>query len=324
MIETTTPPRFMGHTGQGPFEHGRRQPFAACVCAGFRQPRLCRAFKASALVDIARGRSARRRRASASAARRVLSRHAGCRNRQDQELDRERRAGHRSGRAAARREHRRGGPRHGQFRARAAAAGQAARRLAQYSRPTSASGADRILDDSALFDDLAAAIADCTLVLATTARAHDQAKPVLGPDEAAAFLAPHVAAGENVAVLFGRERYGLENHEVALADRIVTFPVNPAFASLNLAQAVALDRLRVVQACIRRRASLHHAAEVGAGRQGAGAGFLRQSRTPARCRSNIFDRWTSAPPCWSICATSSRACSRPSRTSRPCTGSWWR
>ena len=104
----------------------------------------------------------------------------------------------------------------------------------------SASGADRILDEAALFDDLTAAIADCTVVLATTARAHDQAKPVLGPDEAASFLAPHVAAGETVAVLFGRERYGLENHEVALADRIVTFPVNPAFASLNLAQAVAL------------------------------------------------------------------------------------
>src|SRR4030081_2524987 len=47
-----------------------------------------------------------------------------------------------------------------------------------------------------------------------------------------------VAAGESVAVLFGRERWGLENDEVALADRIVTLPVNPAFASLNLAQAV--------------------------------------------------------------------------------------
>src|SRR5215469_6619245 len=103
-----------------------------------------------------------------------------------------------------------------------------------------ASGADRILEAAALFDTLEAAIADCTLVLATTARAHDQAKPVIGPDAAAASLAPHVAAGESVAVLFGRERYGLENHEVALADRIVTFPVNPAFASLNLAQAVAL------------------------------------------------------------------------------------
>src|SRR5499426_444071 len=103
-----------------------------------------------------------------------------------------------------------------------------------------ASGADRILEAAALFDTLEAAIADCTLVLATTARAHDQAKPVIAPDAAASLLAPHVAAGERVAVLFGRERYGLENHEVALADRIVTFPVNPAFASLNLAQAVAV------------------------------------------------------------------------------------
>src|SRR6516165_11071059 len=104
----------------------------------------------------------------------------------------------------------------------------------------SASGADRVLDDTVLYGSLAGAIADCTLVLATTARAHDQAKPVLGPQEAVAWIAPHVAAGENVAVLFGRERHGLENDEVALADRIVTFPVNPAFASLNLAQAVAL------------------------------------------------------------------------------------
>ncbi len=108
----------------------------------------------------------------------------------------------------------------------------------------SASGADRILDEAALYPSAEAAIADCTLVLATTARAHDQAKPVLAPEaavrEAAVHMAEHGVSGENVAVLFGRERYGLENHEVALADRIVTFPVNPAFASLNLAQAVAL------------------------------------------------------------------------------------
>src|SRR5882757_1013583 len=103
-----------------------------------------------------------------------------------------------------------------------------------------ASGADRVLDRAELFETVEAAVADCTLVLATTARAHDQAKPVLGPAAAAADIAPHVAAGENVAIMFGRERYGLENDEVALADRIVTFPINPAFASLNLAQAVAL------------------------------------------------------------------------------------
>ena len=103
-----------------------------------------------------------------------------------------------------------------------------------------AAGADRILDDAVLYDRLEAAIADCAFVLATTARAHDQAKPVVGAAEAAAEMAQHVAAGETVAVVFGRERNGLENDEVALADRIVTLPVNPAFASLNLAQAVVI------------------------------------------------------------------------------------
>ena len=53
-------------------------------------------------------------------------------------------------------------------------------------------------------------------------------------------MAPRIGAGETVAVVFGRERNGLENDEVALADRIVTLPVNPAFASLNLAQAVVI------------------------------------------------------------------------------------
>ncbi|MEA2906704.1 MAG: tRNA/rRNA methyltransferase [Alphaproteobacteria bacterium] len=101
-----------------------------------------------------------------------------------------------------------------------------------------ASGADRVLDEAGLFDTVEAAIADCSYVLATTARAHDQAKPVVSPEQAAREMAPRIAAGEAVGVLFGRERYGLENTEVALADRTVTLPVNPAFASLNLAQAV--------------------------------------------------------------------------------------
>jgi tRNA/rRNA methyltransferase len=103
-----------------------------------------------------------------------------------------------------------------------------------------AAGADRILAAAGVFDSLAAAIADCSFVLATTARAHDQAKPVVGAAAAAIEMAPRVAAGETVAVLFGRERNGLENDEVALADRIITLPVNPAFASLNLAQAVVI------------------------------------------------------------------------------------
>jgi tRNA/rRNA methyltransferase len=103
-----------------------------------------------------------------------------------------------------------------------------------------ASGADAVLDGAVLYDSLQAALADCNFVLATTARAHDQAKPVIGPAAAAGEMAPRLAAGETVAVVFGRERWGLMNDEVGLADCIVTFPVNPAFASLNLAQAVLL------------------------------------------------------------------------------------
>ena len=62
-----------------------------------------------------------------------------------------------------------------------------------------AAGADRILDAAVLYDSLPDAIADCTFVLAATARNHDQAKPVIGPRQAAAEVAPRVAAGENVA-----------------------------------------------------------------------------------------------------------------------------
>jgi tRNA/rRNA methyltransferase len=102
-----------------------------------------------------------------------------------------------------------------------------------------ASGADHILDAVELFDTVEQAVADCTLLFATTARAHDQAKPVVAPEAAAQAIVAGVGGG-TVGILFGRERYGLQNEEVALANRIITFPVNPGFASLNLAQAVLL------------------------------------------------------------------------------------
>jgi tRNA/rRNA methyltransferase len=103
-----------------------------------------------------------------------------------------------------------------------------------------AAGADHILANAKIFETAAQAVADCNYVIATTARTHDQAKPVFGPDTAAQAIAPRIGGGETVAVLFGRERNGLENDEVALADAIVTLPVNPAFASLNLGQAVVI------------------------------------------------------------------------------------
>ncbi|MEK1927500.1 MAG: TrmH family RNA methyltransferase, partial [Rhizobium giardinii] len=65
-------------------------------------------------------------------------------------------------------------------------------------------------------------------------------KPVRSPVVAAETLRQKFSAGQATGILFGRERTGLTNEEIALADEIVTFPVNPAFASLNLAQAVLL------------------------------------------------------------------------------------
>src|ERR1700759_795103 len=103
-----------------------------------------------------------------------------------------------------------------------------------------AAGADHILEKAELFDTVEAAVADLDLLFATTARAHDQAKPVMSPEEAAGEISGHVRGGGGAGILFGRERAGLTNEEVALANRIITFPVNPGFASLNLAQAVLL------------------------------------------------------------------------------------
>lgn len=101
-----------------------------------------------------------------------------------------------------------------------------------------ASRADHVLDRVRVFPTLGEAVADLSLVYATTARRRDMEKGVLGPEEATRSLAAHIAGGGGAGLLFGRERWGLYNEEVALADAIVTLPVEPAFASLNIAQAV--------------------------------------------------------------------------------------
>ena len=103
-----------------------------------------------------------------------------------------------------------------------------------------ASRADHVIDGVAVFDDLRGAMADLEFVFATTARERDGFKPVRGPVEAGRLLRARVRGGQKTGILFGRERFGLFNEEVALADEIVTFPVNPEFASLNIAQAVLL------------------------------------------------------------------------------------
>jgi tRNA/rRNA methyltransferase len=103
-----------------------------------------------------------------------------------------------------------------------------------------ASRADHVIDGTRVFSTLADAIADLHFVLATTARRRDSFKPVRGPVEAAADLRARHRRGQKTGILFGRERWGLTNEEVGMADEIVTYPVNPAFASLNVAQAVLL------------------------------------------------------------------------------------
>lgn len=103
-----------------------------------------------------------------------------------------------------------------------------------------ASGATHVLDGAAIYATVSEAIADLHVVLATTARERDQMKRVLGPDDGMVEAATRVAAGERFGILFGRERTGLSNEEVSLADAIITFPVSPDFPSLNLAQAVLL------------------------------------------------------------------------------------
>jgi len=103
-----------------------------------------------------------------------------------------------------------------------------------------ASGAGRLLDEAQLFETTAQSIEDCAYVYATTARPRELTKPVFSPEAAMQDAASRIAAGQNVAVLFGPERSGMENDDIARANAIVTVPVNPDFPSLNLAQCVLL------------------------------------------------------------------------------------
>ncbi len=101
----------------------------------------------------------------------------------------------------------------------------------------SASGADEVLDQAQVFDTVAGAIADCSFVYASTVRRRDLVMPVIAPQAMGDAIS---TSSERSAILFGPERSGLETDEVALADAIVTVPINPGFGSLNLAQAVIL------------------------------------------------------------------------------------
>lgn len=105
---------------------------------------------------------------------------------------------------------------------------------------SASAGAVHVVEAARVYDTLPAALADLTYTVATTARQRDGFKRVLGPEESATNLRRTFVEGQGAGMIFGRERTGLKNDEVSYADDIVTFPVNPAYASLNLAQAVLL------------------------------------------------------------------------------------
>jgi tRNA/rRNA methyltransferase len=103
-----------------------------------------------------------------------------------------------------------------------------------------ASGADAVLETARLYDNAAAAVADLERVYASTARHRGMIKRVMTPRRGAAEMRKAIARGEAVGILFGPERTGLLNDDIALADAVISVPLNPGFASLNLAQAVLL------------------------------------------------------------------------------------
>lgn len=169
------------------------------------------------------------------------------------------------------------------------------------------SGADAVLHGARVFDSTAAAIADLRRVWATTGRNRYMVKPVHTPRQAAAAMRAAGAAGDRCGVLFGPERTGLENDDVSLADTVLFVPLNPAFSSLNLAQAVLLVGYEWYQAG--EEAVAPAAMTKGAGRPATkehltgffdhlereldACGFLRNAeKRPSMVRNirNMFDR----------------------------------
>ena len=103
-----------------------------------------------------------------------------------------------------------------------------------------ASGAAQVIDNAMIAETTADAIGDLNFVFATTARSRDLTKKVLTPEQAMVQARAMTGQGATVGVLFGPERAGLENEDIVQANALISVPVNPAFASLNLAQCVLL------------------------------------------------------------------------------------
>tara|TARA_Y100000590_G_scaffold470471_1_gene665442 strand:+ start:918 stop:1715 length:798 start_codon:yes stop_codon:yes gene_type:complete len=105
---------------------------------------------------------------------------------------------------------------------------------------SSASGASALIDHAGVFENIEQAITGLDQVYATTARRRDVIKEVLSPRSAAQEIKEKINSGLKIGILFGGEKSGLSNEEIAFADKLISAPINPDFASLNLAQAVSI------------------------------------------------------------------------------------
>ncbi len=171
-----------------------------------------------------------------------------------------------------------------------------------------ASGAGRLLDEARLVGDLPEALGDSDFVFATTARERDLTKPVFDPRGAMVAAAARIAAGQRVSVLFGPERAGLENDDIARANAIISVPVNPVFASLNLAQCVLLvgyewqrtqmdvttERVEMAGTDWASGAEVEHLAQHYEDRM-AEAGFFFPEHKAASMKLNLRNMWSRMP-----------------------------
>lgn len=120
------------------------------------------------------------------------------------------------------------------------------------------SGADAILHSAKTFSTVEEAIADLHFVYATTSRTHDMANRIMTPRAAIPDMIARLATDQKVGVMFGRERTGLVNDHLVFANAKITIPLNPEFASLNLAQAVLLIGYEWYQTKDSREADIVH------------------------------------------------------------------
>ena len=183
-----------------------------------------------------------------------------------------------------------------------------------------ASGADKVLEKARLYPSVPAAISGLVHVYAATARDRGMVRREVTPRHAAAEMRAWLDAGETCGVLFGPERTGLVNDDVALADTVLTVPLNPAFSSLNLAQAVLLIGYEWFTSGTERRPRSY--TEAAAGRRPRRSSSISSTISKRSSKTTAFCAIARAGRAWSAtCAACSSARNAPSRNCAPCTAS---